>query len=217
MPARSSLLASLLVVGALPAAAQDLQPFRAQEVRPVQAQDVQPVRAREVRPVQAQEVRPVRAQEVKPVQAQDVRPVQAQDVRPVPAVPEVRSTSTGHAAPGTVRAGAQGKPEALFGRWRTRLPGAVWQAPSPVPGYDVLHVTTGARAGDLLIRPDGTYVWQSYGGKSGRWERGDAEYPVVLVDAAEGKRWRVGLDPRRENGRELIIWDGGSFAYEGQR
>lgn len=190
MPTHTRLVVSLLAACALPAAAQDIQPFRAQDVRPVQAQEVKPS-----------------------APAQEVRPVQAQPVQPRPPAPQVR----GAKAPTPAQPAAAARPSALFGRWRTRIPGGVWQSPSPVPGYDVLNVSTGARAGDLIIRPDGTYVWQSYGGKSGRWEPGDAEHPVVLVDTSEGKRWRVRLDPKRENGRELIIWGGGSFNYEGRR
>lgn len=104
-----------------------------------------------------------------------------------------------------------------FGVWRTNIPGAVWTSPSGYRGYDWLHVSAGAAAGDLIIKPDGSYVWNSYGGKSGRWVAGDAEYPIVLIDTSENRRWRVGRDARRTGGRDIIIWDGNSFHYNGRR
>ncbi|HTH15207.1 MAG TPA: hypothetical protein VL974_01030 [Magnetospirillum sp.] len=107
-------------------------------------------------------------------------------------------------------AGAQ----SLFGVWHTAVPGGVWQTPSAVPGWDTLHIAPGVRSGDLTIAPNGRYVWNSYGGKSGRWEMGDGEYPIVLIDQVEHKRWRVGPD-RRSNGR-IYIWDG-FVSYVGTR
>jgi hypothetical protein len=105
-----------------------------------------------------------------------------------------------------------------FGVWRTRIPGAVWTSPSGYQGYDWLHVSAGVSAGDLIIKPNGTYVWASYGGKSGRWTRsGDAGYPIVLIDTVENRQWRVGIDPKHTGGRDIIVWDGGSFYYDGRK
>ena len=105
-------------------------------------------------------------------------------------------------------------PRSLLGVWHTAVPGGVWQTPSAVPGYDMLHVAPGVRSGDLTISPNGRYVWNSYGGKTGQWVAGDAKYPVVLIDTVERKRWRVGPD-RRSPGR-IYIWDG-FISYVGTR
>lgn len=105
-----------------------------------------------------------------------------------------------------------------FGVWRTRIPGAVWTSPSGYRGYDWLHVSAGVSAGDLIIKPNGTYVWASYGGKAGRWTRSDdAGYPIVLIDTVENRQWKVGLDPKHTGGRDIIVWDGGSFYYDGRK
>lgn len=104
-----------------------------------------------------------------------------------------------------------------FGVWRTRVPGAVWTSPSGYQGQDWLHVSAGVAAGDLIIRPDGTYVWKSYGGKAGRWVRGDAGYPVVLIDTVENRRWKVGADPKHTGGRDIIVWDGNAIYYDGRK
>lgn len=120
-------------------------------------------------------------------------------------------------APPPASAAAGGDLSPYFGVWRTSVPGAAWTSPSGYQGYDWLHVSAGVSAGDLIIRPDGTYLWASYGGKSGRWVRGDADYPIVLIDTVEKRRWKVGLDPKRTGGRELIVWDGDVYHYDGRR
>jgi len=137
-------------------------------------------------------------------------------VAPQPA-PEYRGKNQQRNANFSQVATDAGKPDYFFGVWRTRIPGAVWTSPSGYQGYDWLHVRTGASAGDLIIKPDGTYVWNSYGGKSGRWVRGDAEFPVVLIDTVENRQWRVGADPKRIGGRDIVVWDGNSFSYDGRR
>ena len=108
-------------------------------------------------------------------------------------------------------------PRDLIGGWRTRVPGAVWASPSGFRGLDWLHSSAGAAAGDLIIRPDHTYVWAAWGGKKGSWEAGDHDYPVVLVDGTERKRWKVGLDPKHTGGRDIMVWDGNATWYDGRR
>jgi hypothetical protein len=111
------------------------------------------------------------------------------------------------------RGGRGGRPApSLFGVWRTSVPGAVWEGSADAAGYRRVHAAPGARAGDLVITPDGRYSWNSYGGKKGRWVRGDdPAYPIVLIDTVEHKRWKVGWD--RDH---LVIWDG-SIWYFGRR
>lgn len=120
------------------------------------------------------------------------------------------------AAPASPDTGA-GDLNYYFRVWRTRIPGAVWTSPSGYRGHDWLHVSAGVAVGDLIIRPDGTYVWNSYGGKKGQWVRGDAEYPIVLIDTAEHRQWKVSVDPRHAGGRDIIVWDGNSFYYDGRK
>ncbi|MNY04263.1 hypothetical protein D3C86_1369300 [compost metagenome] len=122
---------------------------------------------------------------------------------------------------GTPTQAQQGTPEQVdlsyyFRVWHTRVPGAVWQSPSDVPGYETLHIAPGVQAGDLTISPNGRYVWNSYGGKVGQWVRGDANYPIVLIDTVENKKWKVGYDPKHTGGRDIVIWDGYIW-YDGKK
>jgi hypothetical protein len=105
----------------------------------------------------------------------------------------------------------------FLGVWRTRVPGAAWSSPTGYAGYDWQHARTGLHAGDLIIKPDGTFVWNAHGGTSGRWEHGDREYPVVLVDTAENRRWRIAADPRHTGGRDIVVLDGDALSYDGRR
>lgn len=102
-----------------------------------------------------------------------------------------------------------------LGIWRTRVPGAVWASPSGYEGYDWQRTNVALAAGDLLIKPDGTYVWNSHGGKSGQWAPGDAEHPLVLIDLAEHKRWSVGVDPKHKG--NIVLWDGDAASYDGRK
>lgn len=135
---------------------------------------------------------------------------------PQPAV-EHRPERQGQASNANPSGADASSPDYFFGVWRTRIPGAVWTSPSGYQGYDWLHVRAGVSAGDLIIKPNGTYVWNSYGGKAGRWVRGDSAYPIVLIDTVENRQWRVGADPKRIGGRDIIVWDGNSFYYDGRK
>jgi hypothetical protein len=132
-----------------------------------------------------------------------------------PSRPDVPARPAVAAAPPTKS--SQGKASGLeffFGVWRTSIPGAVWTSPTGYDGTSWLHVAAGVSAGDLIIKPDGTYVWNSYGGKKGRWERGDAESPIVLVDTVENRRWNVSVNSRKSE--QIFVWDG-FYHYEGRR
>ena len=107
--------------------------------------------------------------------------------------------------------------ENLIGTWHTKIPGAVWETPNGRDGYNTLHVSAGLKAGDLVIKKDGTYKWNAYGGKSGKWVKGDSEYPLVLIDNKEKKNWKVGYDSKHTGGRDIIIWDGNYYWYDGKK
>jgi hypothetical protein len=143
-----------------------------------------------------------RAEEVKPYQ-----PPQSQYRQDAPRVDAVQP------GPAARNAGISG----LMGLWQTNVPGAVYTTPSSIPGYDRLHVSPGGPKGMLNIKSDGTYWWNSYGGKQGRWvDTGNADFPIQLIDTVENKKWAVGFDPKRLAGREIVVWDG-SIWYDGRR
>jgi hypothetical protein len=58
-------------------------------------------------------------------------------------------------------------------------------------------VSSGAAGGLLKLNRDGTYSWNSYGGKSGKWvETGRAGEPIEIIDTVENRRWGVRLEPK---------------------
>lgn len=107
-------------------------------------------------------------------------------------------------------------PSGLFGAWYTSLPGAVWTT-NEIPGWQTLHIAPGAAAGVFVLYQNGTWLWNSYGGKRGRWSAsGDSEYPILLDDRKEGRKWKVGFNTK-EAGTIWIVESDGYFWYKGKR
>jgi len=218
-----------------------IEPNKGQAVKPYKADTVRPYQSGTVKPYQAETVKPYQAQTVKPYQAETVRPYQADSIEqnrgdaiepqkpaptvqpapsrqiqqsnggrivPVPAVPAPSPEKQKSAGDGSQTA------KSVIGVWQTNVPGAVYTTPSGVSGYDLLHVSTGAVAGLLRINANGTYSWNSYGGKKGKWvATSDPDYPVEIIDTVENRRWRVGYSASK---RTLLVWDG-SIWYEGRK
>ncbi len=162
----------------------------------------------------ADEIKPYTSTGVKPYSSDQVKPYQSQPVQNGSAGRHDDRQPASKTAPGDA---GSAELNSYFGVWRTRIPGAVWTSPSGYQGYDWLHVSAGVSVGDLIIRPDGTYIWNSYGGKKGKWVRGDESYPIVLIDATENRKWKVAVDPRHTGGRDIVIWDGNYYYYDGRR
>lgn len=206
--------ASLCLAVAAPAGA--IEAYRAQEIQPYQAQEIQRYQAQDIEKHQAPQVQQYQSDRVDQARGQmGGVPSGARNsaiepyVAPVPAQPRTAPQPERQKKPAAPR-GAR----ALLGVWQTNVPGAVYTTPSGMAGYDVLHVSSGAAAGLLRLNPNGTYSWNSYGGKKGKWlETGDAEYPIEIVDTVENRRWRVGYSASKGT---LIVWSG-SIWYEGRR
>jgi hypothetical protein len=170
--------------------------------------------------VAAQDIKPFRAQDVQPVRpAQSIEPVRAQDAQRLPAPSPDQRRLTGESRgrdeplpnPAHTQAGGAA---ALLGLWQTNIPGVVYTTPSSRRGYDVLHVSSGAAGGLLELNRDGTYKWNSYGGKHGRWvETGRSENPIEIIDTWENRRWDVRLEPKTGE----IVLQSGSIWYLGRR
>lgn len=107
---------------------------------------------------------------------------------------------------------------ALLGVWRTNIPGAVWASPTGYQGSNWNYMNVGVALGDLIIKPDGSYVWMWPNRKAGRWEMQppNAPYPLVLIDEEENRRWHVGLG-NAYLGQQLYITDGGPRIHSGRR
>ncbi len=106
----------------------------------------------------------------------------------------------------------------FMGVWRTNVPGAVWASPTGYQGSNWTYMSTGVALGDLIIKPDGTYVWMWPSKKAGRWEMQppNAPYPMVLIDEEENRRWHIGWG-NAYMGQQLYITDGGPRIHNGRR
>ena len=88
--------------------------------------------------------------------------------------------------PGAVNSPA----EKLFGIWHTNRPGASYASALDVPGAYMLAARPGLAQGDLTISPNGSYVWNSFSGTSGRWVRSETK-GILLYDEAGHTKWLV--------------------------
>jgi hypothetical protein len=59
-----------------------------------------------------------------------------------------------------------------------------------VPGSYLLASKPGLAQGDLTISPNGTYVWNTFSGTSGRWVRAE-KVGIVLYDESTRTKWRI--------------------------
>lgn len=80
--------------------------------------------------------------------------------------------------------------DTLYGVWHTNRPGAGYSSALDIPGAYLLNARPGLAQGDLTISPNGTYVWNSFTGTSGRWARGETK-GIVLYDEINHTKWMV--------------------------
>ncbi len=80
--------------------------------------------------------------------------------------------------------------DGLFGVWHTNRPGASYMTGMDVPGSYLLASKPGLAQGDLTISPNGTYVWNTFSGTSGRWVRAE-KVGIVLYDESTRTKWRI--------------------------
>ena len=187
---------------------QDIQPYKAQEVKPYKAEEVKPYKAEEVKPYKAQEVKPVKTRATKLARIKRVNPYPP---AVSPATPPEKKPET------PVKTEV---PADLFGLYQYWVPGTSYTTPDYANNQLVIHNSagTGVLPGGIKINIDGTYVWNSsWDGKiiQGNWRTtGDGGYPVELLNAQEGKNWRIGKttgDPST-----ITIWDGSTW-YHGEK
>ncbi|MEB3102381.1 copper amine oxidase N-terminal domain-containing protein [Ferviditalea candida] len=108
----------------------------------------------------------------------------------------------------------------FFHTWKMRIPGAVVTSPIPGTSDVVTNATPGADAGNLQVKSDGTYVWQSiWDGKTikGSWRKTNLpDYPIILLRGEEGKDWKLGKsDKNTWGGGDIVIYDGQSISQNG--
>lgn len=144
---------------------------------------------------------------------------QPQPVTPAqPTYPAYPNTYPTYPPTTTPPAAVQRDISTLLGVWRTNVPGAVWASPTGYQGSNWNYMNVGVALGDLIIKPDGSYVWMWPSRKTGRWEMQppNAPYPLVLIDEEENRRWHVGLG-NAYLGQQLYITDGGPRIHAGRR
>ena len=189
---------------------KEIQPYSSKQVETKKSHDIEVHKAKEIDVYKNKDIDSHKSKSIDTYRANTINPVSAGTIK---------STTTNNESekPNNNKTVVdKNKVEYLIDTWHTRIPGAVWQTPSGRDGYDNLHVSSGLKSGDLIIKANGTYIWNSYGGKKGNWVKGDSEYPIVLIDKSENKKWKVGYDSKHTGGRDIIIWDGNIW-YEGKK
>ncbi|WP_047155206.1 hypothetical protein [Aneurinibacillus tyrosinisolvens] len=156
--------------------------------------DIEVYKAAEVQPYKATEVQPYKAEEVKPYQAEEVKPAQ-------PSSTQKQQTKKVDSA-------------SCYGTFNLYVPGAVYTTDDYTNNTRTTKVSPGSGKLNswLTINANGTYVWNSSWDKKvikGKWKKGDADYPVILLNVQEKKSWKVGKDKRKN---QVYVWDG-NYAY----
>lgn len=187
------LLMAMVLAGVSPVAkGQDIQPFKAEEVVPQKAQEVQPVKAKEKRPTKTKKENPYRVVKINPQAGEEKKE------KPM--------------------AGAIA--DDFFGLFQYWVPGTSYTVPDYTNQQLVIHNSAGSGVlpGGIKINADGSYTWNSSWDEKvikGRWRAtNDQEYPLELMQAQEGKNWKVGKttgDPST-----ITLWNG-SIWYTGKK
>jgi hypothetical protein len=108
-----------------------------------------------------------------------------------------------------------------FGTYQYWVPGVSYVTHDYSNSQTVLVTSSGSGVlpGGIRIKADKTYIWNSsWDGKviTGSWkESGDSGYPILLIDAQEGKSWYVGNFS--DQGSDIIVYDGNSIWYYGKK
>lgn len=88
-----------------------------------------------------------------------------------------------------------GSVQYFFRGWALFVPGVAYTVPSHLDNYEniIISADTGILH-RLQINQDGTFKWDGW---KGRWiftGEGMDGYPILLVNAYEGRSWRVGVN-----------------------
>lgn len=191
----------------------------------VQAQDIQPYRAEEVKPYQAKEVKPDKAQDVKPYEVKAVKNNRKKTGKNEIREKEVIQARTKEVIPVSEKI-KENRPSVnndmlyFFGLFEYWVPGVSYTTHDYTNQQIVIHNSagTGVLPGGILINKDNTYIWNSSWDEKiikGIWRAtGDQEYPIELLQAQEGKNWKVGKS--NDIGTEIFIWNGSTW-YNGKK
>lgn len=221
-------------------AAYAIEPYRAQEIQSYQGSGIEPYQAKQVQKNRSNSIGSYKAEQVESYQGSGIESYQGEQVQSYQSSsiepgnvemvkPYANDQGQQRKAATKVQSQTDRAPEnsrrpapadnsngakSVIGLWQTNIPGVVYTTPSGLAGYDTLHVSSGASGGLLRINENGTYTWNSYGGKKGKWvSTADSEYPIEIIDTVENRRWRVGYSGSKG---VLYLWSGSIF-YEGRK
>ena len=108
----------------------------------------------------------------------------------------------------------------FFGLYQYWVPGTAYTVADYSTNTIVMHNSagTGVLPGGIRINPDGTYIWNSSWDEKvikGKWSTsGKSDYPIVLLNAQEGRSWSVGKSS--DKNADITVWDGNTW-YNGKK
>jgi hypothetical protein len=146
--------------------------------------------------------------------AQDIKPFQAEAVKPS-GNREVKAIAERQTAPAAKREAVN-----LVGLYQYWVPGTSYTVSDYTNDKQVIRTSAGSGVlpGNLKINPNGTYIWNSsWDGKiiKGNWKLiRDPDYQLELINAQEGKNWKVGKS--NDQGIAILIWNGSTW-YNGKK
>jgi hypothetical protein len=214
---------------------QNIQPYKSQEIQPYKAQEIQPARSQDIQQYNSGNIKPYKSQRTETFKSKDVNPSAADSPKIQKSenpgstntnIATIKSTETsedtgkdhGKNYSATADAAPAEISGSYFGLYQYWVPGASYTTPDYTNNQLVIHNSsgTGVLPGGIRINGDGTFIWNSsWDGKviRGKWRKtGDGGYPIEMINAQEGKNWKVG---KGDDGN-IIIWDGFTW-YNGKK
>ncbi|HEU5054722.1 MAG TPA: hypothetical protein VFT78_16520 [Hanamia sp.] len=154
--------------------------------------------------LKAQEIQSYKATEIKPYKSEEIKPYKPGETKPVNDDERQQKSPL-----------IESNLQTYFGLYQYWIPGTSYTVPDYSNHQLVLHNSTGTGVlpGGIKINSNGSYIWNSsWDGKiiKGNWRKtGDKDYPIELVNAQEGKTWKVGKS--KDKGADIYVWDGSTW------
>ncbi|MFA5972372.1 MAG: hypothetical protein WC780_08475 [Lentimicrobiaceae bacterium] len=170
-------------------------------------QDIEPYKAKEIQPYKAKEIRVDKPKNVQSDRTNGVKTDYSKRK-----TDENKQTNTTHQKIFDI--------SEFTGQYELWVPGTSYVTTDYSNQQRVLHNSagTGVLPGGIKINNDQTYIWNSSWDNKiikGHWKAtDDSNYPIELLNAQEGKNWKVGKS--NDKGVSIIIWDGYTW-YNGRK
>ena len=215
----------------LTAKAQTIEPYKANEITPYKAKSLEPEKKKKPKSGQTIDVyqgntiapEPARKAKAETEIAPTSTPTSSNEhaSRPEQAVkPTQTPTTKPEKESGNNRASTNSDLSSFFGLYQYWVPGAAYTVADYSTNTIVMHNSagTGVLPGGIRINLDGTYIWNSSWDEKvikGKWNAsGKSDYPIVLLNAQEGRSWSVGKSS--DKNADITVWDGNTW-YNGKK